>query len=302
MATTNKTTRTAASKARATTKRATKATRKTARKAVKRTAKTTRPAAKRAVKKTRKAAKTTSAAAKRTAKATRKTAKKTVRKATRKAVAKKTPATRKATGAPRNRRNGRGAARRVDAIAFLKQEHRAVEEMFRRFESAGQGAARRREQLRDAITEALSQHAGIEELVFYPAVRDEVRGTDSTVLESLEEHHVVKLLLRECESMDPTDERLTAKMTVLKENVQHHVREEEHDLFPKVRSRIDRARLLELGDELREAKRTAPTRPHPYAPDEPPANALVGGAVAVVDRARNTGKRAVRRVRRELPL
>jgi hypothetical protein len=80
------------------------------------------------------------------------------------------------------------------------------------------------------------------------------------------------------------------------------VREEERELFPKVRSRIDRARLLEIGDELHEAKRTAPTRPHPYAPDEPPANALVGGAVAVVDRARNTGKRAVRRVRRELPL
>ena len=206
MAATKKTTPKTATFARATTKRA---------------AKTTRATTKRVAKKTRTTAKRT---AKRTAKVGRATARKTVRKA---------------TAAPRNRGNGRGPARRLDALAFLKQEHREVEEMFSRFESAGRGAARRKEQLRDSITVALSQHAAIEELVFYPAVRSEVRGTDSTVLESLEEHHVVKLLLRECEDMDPTDERFTAKMTVLMENVRHHVREEERELFPKVRSRVD---------------------------------------------------------------
>ncbi len=174
--------------------------------------------------------------------------------------------------------------------------------MFAKFKDAGRGALRRKEQLRDSIIEALSRHAGIEELVFYPAVREQVRGTESTVLESLEEHHVVKLLLRECEAMDPADERFTAKMTVMMENVRHHVREEERELFPEVRRRLTRARLLELGDALEAAKRAAPSRPHPYTPDEPPANVLVGGAVAVVDRARDTGRRAVRRVRHEVPV
>jgi len=78
--------------------------------------------------------------------------------------------------------------------------------------------------------------------------------------------------------------------------------EEERELFPKVRKVMSRARLLELGEALQDAKQTAPTRPHPYSPDQPPGNALVGGAVAVVDRARNTGKQAVRRVRSEIPM
>jgi hemerythrin superfamily protein len=211
------------------------------------------------------------------------------------------PATRKSTGGPSNRANGRGG-QRVDALTLLKHDHREVEEMFKRFERAGRGAARRKEQLRDSIIEALSRHAVIEETVFYPAVRQGVRGAESTVLESLEEHHVVKLSLRECEDMDPSDERFTAKMTVMMENVRHHVKEEERELFPKVRRSMSRAQLLAIGDTLQDAKRGAPTRPHPFAPDEPPGNMLVGGAVAVMDRARTTGKKAVRRVRKELPL
>ena len=112
----------------------------------------------------------------------------------------------------------------------------------------------------------------------------------------------MKVLLHECEDMDPNDERFTAKMTVMMENVRHHVKEEERDLFPQVRKVMSRARLLELGDGLEQAKQSAPTRPHPNSPDEPLGNTLVGGAVAVVDRARNTGKKAVRRVRSEIPL
>jgi hypothetical protein len=85
------------------------------------------------------------------------------------------------------------------------------------------------------------------------------------------------------------------------ELVRHHVKEEECELFPEVRSRISRRELLELGDQLRAAKRVVPTRPHPWAPDEPPGNSVVGGAVAVMDRVRGVGKRAVERVRDELP-
>src|SRR5439155_16393574 len=112
---------------------------------------------------------------------------------------------------------------------------------------------------------------------------------------------VVKWLLSELEALDPDAERFDAKAKVLIESVRHHVKEEETELFPEVRQRIGRRRLLELGAELRDAKRRAPTHPHPRSPDEPPGNVLVGNAVAVMDRARDVGKRTVERVRDEIP-
>jgi hemerythrin-like domain-containing protein len=189
----------------------------------------------------------------------------------------------------------------VDAIGLLKRDHREVAALFKRFERAGEGASRTKQRVVEEIIEALSRHAGIEELVFYPAVRREVAGAASDVLEAIEEHHVVKLLLHELEGLAPTNERFDAKVTVMIENVRHHVKEEEQELFPEVRRHLGRARLLEIGDELRAAKSRVPTRPHPYAPDTPPANAIVGGAVAVIDRARTAGKKAVDRVRDEIP-
>jgi hemerythrin-like domain-containing protein len=188
-----------------------------------------------------------------------------------------------------------------DAIALLKQDHREVEQLFKRFEKAGDRAHRAKRQILDSIIEELSRHAEVEELVFYPAVRAEVDDSESDVLEAIEEHHVAKVVLRELEDLDPTDERFDAKVTVMIENVRHHVKEEERELFPEVRDALERKRLVELGEQLRAAKRTVPTRPHPYAPDDLPGKALVGPAVAALDKARTAGKRAVDRVREEIP-
>jgi hemerythrin-like domain-containing protein len=220
---------------------------------------------------------------------------KRAKKATRKVASR--PNTRKATTKPT--RSPRGSS--SDAIAVLKQDHREVEQLFKRFEKAGENAHRTKGQLVASMIEALSRHAAIEEMVFYPAVRREVPKQESTVLEALEEHHVAKWLLSELEALDPAAERFDAKATVLIESVRHHVKEEEQELFPKVRQRIERRRLVELGAELREAKRRAPTHPHPRSPDEPPGNLLVGSAVAVMDKARDVGKRTVDRVRDEIP-
>jgi hemerythrin superfamily protein len=194
----------------------------------------------------------------------------------------------------------------MNAITVLKQDHGNVEALFRRFETAGDDLDEKR-RVRDLLVEHLSQHAGIEETVFYPAVRaaaleaasDEagVEGAAeaaSTVLESLEEHHLVKLALHELEKFDPAHERFDAKMAVLIENVRHHVTEEEDELFPRVRELFTPARLEEVGDTLERARATAPKRPHPMAPDRPPANALVSIPMAVVDRIVTTGKDVVR--------
>ncbi len=122
--------------------------------------------------------------------------------------------------------------------------------------------------------------------MFYPAVREAVSDARGLVLESLEEHHIVKWVLSELEGMEPGDERFEAKVTVLIENVRHHVKEEEGDLFPKVRKALGRKALAEIGEQLATAKKVAPTRPHPRMPDTPPGN-LAGGLVgATVDLAR----------------
>jgi hypothetical protein len=104
------------------------------------------------------------------------------------------------------------------------------------------------------------------------------------VLESLEEHHIVKWVLSELDGMSASHERFDAKVTVLMENVRHHVEEEEQDFFPKVRDELGRKGLADLGDAMLAAKKVAPTRPHPLAPDVPPGNVVAGAAASVVDR------------------
>ena len=176
----------------------------------------------------------------------------------------------------------------MDAITLLKTDHKTVEQLFKRFEKAGDRAHVEKRTIVDRIIEELSIHASIEEQLFYPAVRSAVDGVEDLTLEALEEHHIVKWVLAELEDLEPTDERFTAKVTVLIENDRHHVKEEEHDLFPLVRDQIGRNSLAELGDALAEAKNFAPTRPHPHLPDTPPANVAVGAAVGVADRVGDT--------------
>ncbi len=171
----------------------------------------------------------------------------------------------------------------MDAITLLKDEHKAVEKLFKRFEAAGDRAYTEKRDISDRIIEALSKHAAIEEMLFYPVTRATVPETTDIVLESLEEHHVVKWVLSEIEKMDPTDERFDAKVTVLIENVRHHVKEEEEEYFPQVRDELGRKALSELGDAMEQARATAPSHPHPNAPDTPPGNVAVGTAAGMVD-------------------
>jgi hemerythrin superfamily protein len=173
----------------------------------------------------------------------------------------------------------------TNATAYLIDDHRAVEQLFTTFEGLGERALKRRGSVVDKIVTALSRHAAIEETTFYPAVRDRLPDATDDVLEALEEHHIVKWTLSELASMAPDDERFTAKVTVLIENVRHHVKEEERELFPKVRKAFTRAELETLGAELAAAARTAPTKPHPRSPDTPPANLVASALTAPIDAA-----------------
>lgn len=176
----------------------------------------------------------------------------------------------------------------MDAITLLKDDHKDLERLFKRFERAGDRAFVEKREIVDRIIEGLSLHAAIEEQLFYPVARATVPETDDIALESLEEHHIVKWVLSELADLDPHDERFDAKVTVLIENVRHHVKEEETDFFPKVRGELSRTALNDLGDTMAGMQGLAPTHPHPTAPDTPPGNLVVGIASGVADRVTDT--------------
>jgi hemerythrin superfamily protein len=172
----------------------------------------------------------------------------------------------------------------MDAITYLKDDHHTVEQLFKRFEQAGERAHVEERAIVDRIIEDLSMHAAIEEQVFYPVARAAVPETETIALESLEAHHIVKWLLSQLVDMDPAHERFDAKVTVLIENVRHHVEEEDSDFFPKVRKQLGRNELADLGETLANAKKSAPTRPHPRMPDAGPASKVAGAITGVADR------------------
>jgi hemerythrin superfamily protein len=180
----------------------------------------------------------------------------------------------------------------MDALTLLKNDHKTVEKLFKRFEKAEKSGGEDRKAIVDEVVRELSMHAAIEEQVFYPAVREGVEEAEDVVLEGLEEHHIVKWTLSELDGMSADHERFNAKMAVLMEGVRHHVEEEEGEMFPKVRSALGRKRLGEIGALMEQAKQVAPTKPHPRQPDEPPGNLVTGLSAAVVDRAVDVAKGA----------
>ncbi|GAB3669206.1 hemerythrin domain-containing protein [Nocardioides korecus] len=149
----------------------------------------------------------------------------------------------------------------TDAIVLLKDEHKQIRKAFRTFEKTGKDAHAAQGKAVDRIIELLTVHTFIENEVMYPAVRELVPDLDADVLESYEEHHVADLLVMELVAMKPGAERFIAKTTVLIENVEHHMREEEDEWFPKVRQALGRKQLQELGQRMIVARESAPTRP-----------------------------------------
>ncbi len=149
----------------------------------------------------------------------------------------------------------------TDAIVLLKNDHREILKTFRDFEKLGPDAHVRKGQLVTRMIELLTVHTYIENEVMYPRVRELLPALEDDVLESYEEHHVADVLVTELAAMTSDAERFTAKTTVLIENVRHHIEEEEQDWFPQVRDGLGRKVLQEIGEEMIEAKKKAPTSP-----------------------------------------
>lgn len=140
-----------------------------------------------------------------------------------------------------------------DAIVLLKEDHKEVKELFRRFEQIKDGGG---SEVGDVVRDAcrlLIVHTKVEEELFYPAARDAIDDGD-LLDEANEEHHVADVLIEELSALDPDDDAYVAKFTVLTESVKHHIEEEEDELFPKVRDQLGRNDLQDLGEKMLKRK------------------------------------------------
>jgi hemerythrin superfamily protein len=136
----------------------------------------------------------------------------------------------------------------MDAIELLKEDHKKVEKIFSAMEKKED-----RQKMFPELDRELSVHAEIEEKIFYPATR-EAEPTRDLVLESIEEHKQIKMVLADLEQTDKTTDVWGAALKVLKEDVMHHVGEEEDELFPKVRKVLSKQQLEDLGSRMEELK------------------------------------------------
>ena len=175
----------------------------------------------------------------------------------------------------------------MDAIALLTSQHREVDTAFDEYESLGADAAERKKEIARKVITDLSVHAGIEEVAFYPTVREALPDMEDEIEDDLEEHQEAKQVLSDMQGMDPDDPELDAKFRKLIEDVRHHVQDEEGELFPRVRQAMTAEELDELGTHMQDLMDKVPTDPHPHAPQEPPANKVAGPTAGAIDRLRD---------------
>lgn len=142
----------------------------------------------------------------------------------------------------------------MNAFELLKEDHKRVSAIFEKLEPTTERALKTREELFTKLKNELDIHTQIEEQIVYPVLKQEEETRDIT-LEGIEEHRVVKTLLKEMEALPVDTEEWTAKLTVLKESVEHHVEEEEGDMFPKARKALSKEQIEELGARIEAAKK-----------------------------------------------
>jgi hemerythrin superfamily protein len=180
-----------------------------------------------------------------------------------------------------------------DALTLLRDDHRAMADLFTQIDAipsslpADDEAMQRRRTLFEQVSMSLTRHAMAEEELLYPMVRRELPDGDALADQALDEHQVVKETLARLEKMSPDNLDFDVELRSLTVNVREHVTEEEGTLFERLAQHVDAQTLDELGRQLENAERAAPTRPHPNAPNRPPFNVVAGVAAAVVDRTRD---------------
>jgi hemerythrin-like domain-containing protein len=142
----------------------------------------------------------------------------------------------------------------MDAFELLEKDHRKVEKIFEQLEPTTERAVKTREELFERLKHELDVHTHIEETILYPVLK-QVAETREITFEGYEEHGVAKTLLEEMNSMDVGSEVWTAKLKVLKEAIDHHVEEEEGEMFKDAREALSQEQIDEIGAKMEARKK-----------------------------------------------
>ncbi|MGH3760356.1 hemerythrin domain-containing protein [Actinophytocola sp.] len=172
-----------------------------------------------------------------------------------------------------------------DLVDTVIADHRAMTALFDDVEASGD--ARHRRELVERVIVALVGHSVAEERYLYPTARRVLPDGDEVVEHQLTAHADAERVMRDLSRTDPADPEFARLVHSLIDDVRHHIRAEEGDLLPRLRDACDAAELGELGRKFEQSKRLAPTRPHPAAPNQPPANTILGPGMGLIDRVRD---------------
>lgn len=174
-----------------------------------------------------------------------------------------------------------------DLLELLSTDHREVEEMFGRLEALAGGTSGEAKTLAERVVIELVRHSVAEEEYLYPTTREHVPGGAKLADQEIAEHAAAERTMKALEGLGPGDAQFWPTVHTLMTEIRQHIDEEERDLFPWLRDAVPASVLAELGDKARTAKKLAPTRPHPAAPDTPPLNKLLAPGAGLVDRVRD---------------
>lgn len=141
----------------------------------------------------------------------------------------------------------------MSVFNILKDDHRKVAKLLDEASETTERAIKGRKELISKIKSELTLHSKMEESIFYPVLK-EYKETHELIMESYAEHETIEYLLKQVSSEGPENDEWLAKLTVLKENVEHHVDEEENQLFPKVRKILDQTQLNEMAEKMKRFK------------------------------------------------
>ena len=174
----------------------------------------------------------------------------------------------------------------TDLISAIMQDHLEVEKIFFELQT-GSGTPEHRKQLVDHVIAELVRHSVAEEMWMYPAARKALPDGDQVADHELTEHAEAEKIMDELDGLSPTDEKFEPLLAKLIAAIRHHVDEEETNLLPRLREACSEDELRNLGRKFHNAKKLAPTRPHPMAPDQPPLNRILAPGTGLIDRMRD---------------
>jgi hemerythrin superfamily protein len=173
----------------------------------------------------------------------------------------------------------------TDVVDELTTDHREVLALLGRIAASANPAEKR--DLADTVIAEVVRHSVAEEMYVYPAMREHLPEGEKEVQHDIEEHKRLEETMKQLEAVDASEPRFEQLVRQMTEQLRHHAHDEESDQFPQLRAQVPHEQLVSLREKVNTAKKVAPTRPHPNAPNAELFHKLVGPGVGLVDRLRD---------------